>query len=201
VSDAPLCATCWALVPRADLVLCVRCLVHERDPVGCTRHAGFRAGVAWVYDERAAAVVAAYKYGARDDLAEVLAPELAKAPRPLPRPDLVAAVPLHAARRRERGYDQAARLARAWARQAGLPFLDGALERVRPTRIQAHLGARERRANVAGAFRVRVPSALKGRKVVLVDDVVTTGATLESALATVGACGAEAAGLALAWAQ
>jgi ComF family protein len=188
-------------VPRADLVLCVRCLAREREPVGCVQHPGFRVGVAWVYDERAAAVVAAYKYGAREDLAEALAPELLRAPLPLPRPDLVAAVPLHKARRRERGYDQAARLARAWARDAGLPFLDGALERVRPTRVQARLGARERRANVAGAFRVREPSALAGRKVVVVDDVVTTGATLEAALATLGACGAEAAGLALAWAQ
>jgi len=200
-SSAALCPKCWAAVPRADLTLCVHCLAREREPVGCARHPAFRVRVAWVYDERAATVIGTYKYGAREDLAAALAVEMGRALRLGPRPELAVAVPLHAARLRERGYDQAALLARSWARLAGVPFLADALERVRPTRAQARLGARARRANVTGAFRVREPAALEGRHVVLVDDVVTTGATLEAGLAALEACGARATGAAVAWAQ
>ena len=73
--------------------------------------------------------------------------------------------------------------------------------RARDTRPQARLDPRSRRANVAGAFRVRNPGRLEGRSILLVDDVVTTGATLEACLDELGRAGARAAGVALAWAQ
>lgn len=92
---------------------------------------------------------------------------------------LLVPVPVHASRRRERGYDQAELIAAAAARGLGLPML-AAVERTRATTAQYHLDRRHRAANVATAFAVRAEArrAVTGCDVVLVDDVVTTGATL-----------------------
>lgn len=91
---------------------------------------------------------------------------------------LLVPVPVHADRERKRGYDQAVLIAEVAATSLGLPCLR-ALERVRATAAQFDLGRDERTANVAGAFRVRPRvGPIAGRWVLLVDDVVTTGATL-----------------------
>jgi ComF family protein len=196
-----LCAGCLARIPRFSTVLCVRCLAAGRVAVDCAGHPGFAARAAWIYDESAALVVHALKYGERPGLGEPLGAEMA---RTLPqgyRPDLVLEVPLHRARRRERGYNQAAVLADAVAEALAAPRLPGALTRVRPTRPQARLGPAERRANLAGAFRVERPGSLAGRSVLIVDDVLTTGATLEACLGPLRRAGAEATAIALAWAQ
>jgi ComF family protein len=195
-----LCDACAGAIPRVSYALCARCLVREREPVGCARHPHHVVWPAWVYDERAALAVHALKFYARPGLARALAEPLAAALPPALAPDLVVAVPLHAARRRERGYDQAALLADALAERIGAPRLPGALTRVRATPAQSRLGARARRANLAGAFRVERPATLAGRRVLVVDDVVTTGATLEACLDALAAAGAEPCAAALAWA-
>ena len=199
---AVLCAACEARIPRLDQVLCVRCLVAGREPDRCTRHArAFRAVAAWIYDERAALVVQALKFGARPALAERLGGAIARAlPRGY-RADMVIEVPLHAARRRERGYDQAALLAHAVARALDAPAPAGLLVRTRATAEQSRLRATQRRDNLAGAFTVPRPGAVRGRRVLVVDDVLTTGATLEAALAALHAAGAEPHGATLAWAS
>ncbi len=91
--------------------------------------------------------------------------------------DAVCPVPLYPARARERGYNQAALLAAGLAKRLRKPFWSSALERVRPTETQTHLTARQRLSNVADAFRARSKPRLQGRSVLLVDDVMTTGAT------------------------
>jgi ComF family protein len=95
-------------------------------------------------------------------------------------PSLVVPVPLHPARLRQRGFNPAALLARALARAHGVPVAPRALERVRDTPSQTGLDRRSRARNVVGAFRVR-PGARIPARVWLVDDVVTTGATLRAA--------------------
>jgi ComF family protein len=92
--------------------------------------------------------------------------------------DAVCFVPLYPAREREREYNQAGLLARALARRMGKPLLGRCLARIRPTPSQTNLTARARATNVAGAFRARWTRRLKGRRVLLVDDVMTTGATV-----------------------
>lgn len=114
--------------------------------------------------------------------------------------DLLVPVPVHAQRLRERGFDQAALLAREVGRHLRLPVLE-ALERASDTRAQHHLGRGARAVNVGGVFRVRptAASTVANRWVVLVDDVVTTGATLAACAIALRSAGAVAAsGLALA---
>jgi ComF family protein len=107
--------------------------------------------------------------------------------------DALVHVPVHPDRMRERGFDQAQDLARAAARRLGLPAV-GALERVASTRAMHALGREARASNVGGAFRVR-PRArpeVAGRWMVLVDDVMTTGATLSGCAAALLEAGAVA---------
>lgn len=93
--------------------------------------------------------------------------------------DAVAPVPLHPARLRERGFNQAADLARPVARRRGLRLLHEALVRTRPTPEQTGMTFKQRRANVGGAFRPGDGNAVKGKSILLVDDVLTTGATAD----------------------
>ena len=199
--DLALCPACASAIPRLDGPLCVRCLAAGRDPPGCLREAGFRAHAAWIYDERAARAVHALKYQGRPLVATALSRWIANALPSAYRPDLVLGVPQHPARRRERGYDQAGLLAAATAGILGSPWLEGGLRRVRPTRPQAQLGSKARRANLAGAFSVVEPRALERRTILLIDDVITTGSTMEACLETLAGCGAHAIGAALAWAS
>jgi predicted amidophosphoribosyltransferase len=149
---------------------------------------------AW-FSGAAALWVKRFKYAAPglrglDPAAEAVALALireAAAALPGPRPDAVAAVPLHPARLRRRGFAPAAVLARAAGRALGVPVLRGALLRTRDTPSQTGMGRVARRRNVAGCFRAaRVAPA----RVWLVDDVVTTGATLGEAARALHAAGA-----------
>ena len=136
------------------------------------------------YDGPAKALVRRAKYGGRWELATALGRLLAATPaaRGLLTPDaVVVAVPLHPSRRRSRGFDQAALIAGPLAAAIGARPAE-VLARARPTRPQAALsGAAERRGNVRDAFALLHPGPVAGRPVVLVDDVLTTGATVRAA--------------------
>lgn len=118
------------------------------------------------------------KYSGRSSLAEPLSSFLCERwiAGPLPA-DLIVPVPLHEARLRERGYNQSTLLAGQLARTSKLPLAEDALKRIRATTPQITLNAIEREANVRDAFEARADLAA-GRRILLVDDVCTTGATL-----------------------
>jgi len=124
-------------------------------------------------------VLQRYKYNRDVKLALPLAALLIeRAPFPVSEYDVVMPVPLHIQRLRWRGFNQAQFLARPLARVAEVPLDPFALQRVRSTRPQVELDERERRHNVAGAFRAVHPQRISGRRILLIDDVYTTGATV-----------------------
>lgn len=104
--------------------------------------------------------------------------------------DMIMPVPLHVQRLRQRGFNQALLLAHRLSLRRNIPLSIDNLVRVRPTRPQVELTGEERKRNVAGAFRLKRPAEVKGRRVVLVDDVFTTGATLQECARSLTRAGA-----------
>jgi ComF family protein len=133
-----------------------------------------------------------FKFGGRDDLASVLALDLFRCWRGRPElrdVDAVVPVPLHPWREFQRGYNPAELLARGFCRWSGVPLLGRGLVRVRSTRAQARLRREARFTNVHDAFTVRERKGISGKRVLVVDDVCTTGATLESCARALKAAG------------
>ncbi len=174
----PRCAACDARVALLA-AFCPACAAGAER----ARIDDARAIAAFVYGGPVARAIARFKYEDRPDLARPLADLLWRAVEPHATAlsgAVVVPVPLHRMRLAERGYNQAALLAARLARRLGAPTLPLALARVRDTPRQATLDREARRTNVERAFRVRAPAAVRGRRVLLVDDVCTTGATFEA---------------------
>jgi ComF family protein len=135
------------------------------------------------YDDVARTLVHALKYQDRTDLAPAMGRWMARAGRELlDGADVLVPVPLHWRRAWGRRYNQSGALARIIARQTGVKVATEALRRVRPTQQQIGLSRSQRASNVQGAFKVTEArrSDIQGRRVVLVDDVLTSGATTDA---------------------
>ncbi|HZP40133.1 MAG TPA: double zinc ribbon domain-containing protein [Candidatus Binatia bacterium] len=196
-----LCAACRAGMPPPPPVQCTVCGVPGAFPAGAcppcrARPPAFRrarAAALYVPDARGANAVAIavqrLKYGGRRRLAAPLGALLA-ARYPFARDVLVVPVPLHPHRLRVRGFNQAALLARALARRRALPVAASALVRTRATAAQPGLCAAARRSNLHAAFRVARPGLVRGRSILLVDDVLTTGATADACAVALRMAGA-----------
>lgn len=177
----PLCDACLRSIPRADTDLLTDRLGAFHDGP-----AGFdRAFALWLFDEGTALqrLQHAVKYHNRPTLGVRLGRWIGEEFHTVggPAPDLVVPVPLHRVRELERGYNQSERLARGIADVLGAEVGDGLLVRQRATRSQTALDKEARWQNVAGAFALSDPAAVAGRRVLLVDDVLTTGATVVAA--------------------
>ena len=134
------------------------------------------------FDEISRALVHALKYGDRLDLAPMMGRWIANAGRELlAEADALVPVPLHWRRLWARRFNPSAMLAAAISKESGVPIATAALKRVRATAQQVGLSRTERAANIQGAFRVpeEGKAAVAGRRLVLVDDVLTSGATVE----------------------
>ncbi len=167
----PICPLCGYPSP-GDEKLCRRCQTQALQLDGL-RSVAF-------HDKALRQAIHHLKYRQRTELARPLGQMLARYWQDVGlQADLIVPVPLHPARRQERGYNQAALLARELGRLVERPVDEGQLVRVRATAPQVELDADERRNNVAGAFAWRGP-ALDSGQVVLVDDVCTTGSTLQA---------------------
>jgi len=154
-----------------------------------------RARAAVSYEGVAQKIVLGLKYADRTELAPWMACWMARAGAELiADADIIVPVPLHRRRFLTRRFNQSAELARALGHLSGLPFAPEAVRRVKKTRQQVGLGAREREDNVRGAFHVPPEAEIKvrGRQVLLVDDVYTTGATVSAAARALKRSGAEA---------
>jgi ComF family protein len=162
------CARC-ALPLAASVALCGSCL--RRMPPWDAAWAPFAYG--WPLDR----LESRFKFAGDLAAGRVLCDLWSLAPRPVDMPQLLLPVPLHRARLRSRGYNQALELGRGLSRQLGIPLHATALRRVRGTEAQTELDAVSRRRNVRDAFTLDSRIALPAH-VAVVDDVMTTGATL-----------------------
>ena len=137
-----------------------------------------------------------FKYNAGiwllDDLTDWLVALWKTCPADAHAADVVTGVPLYPRRERERGYNQSALLASRLARRVGIPFRHRVLHRHRPTATQTRLTAAQRVHNVKGVFSVPWPRRVAGARIVLVDDVMTTGATANECARVLKAAGAAA---------
>ena len=177
---APLCAACLGTLPRC------------RFPGGKLRHVDGTASP-FLYEGVCRDLVLALKYKGRPSLVPFLADRMAEETlRHLGSPpaERILPVPLHPTRLRERTFNQAELLARALANRMGIPCEVDLLIRCRPTRPQVELTREERSRNVRGAFDLRSGAGLKGSRLLLVDDVLTTGATAEACAALLKKAGA-----------
>ncbi|SOB95206.1 ComF family protein [Rhodobacter maris] len=169
------CEACGAPLPGAAeaKVLCDDCLASPRP--------WLRGRAAFTYEGTGRQLVLAFKYADRLDLVQPLGEMLARTAAPLISPGMVVApVPLHRLRLVKRMYNQSALLAQSMARRVRLPCLPDLFERKRATRSQEGLNRAAREANLEGAIRLRPKYAerIRGRPLLIVDDVMTSGATL-----------------------
>ena len=184
--DGPVCDGCGApFAYDAGEVRCTLCQARTR--------AFARARAACLYDEHSRDLILKLKHADRTDLSGLFARWLSRAAAELlEEADAVAPVPMHPSRLLRRRYNQAAEIARPLGVLAGRPYLPDTLVRGRDTDSQGGKSATARRRNVAAAF--VVPESRRhrvvGRKVLLVDDVLTTGATAEGCARALLAAGA-----------
>jgi ComF family protein len=187
-----LCPTCWGAMRFIERPFCDRLGTPFEQDLGETplsqqavdNPPAFRRAraVARFEDGPARRLVHRLKYSDRGELARPMGAWMARAGADvLVDADAITPTPLHARRLWTRGFNQAAALAREIARRAGKPYEPGLLERVKATRSQVGLTREQRAENVQGAFRSPSGAPVAGRRIVLVDDVLTSGATANAA--------------------
>jgi len=191
VATAGMTTKAWSRVRFLEDPVCDGCgLPYEHDSAGfgtdrCAAclarpHIFARARAACLYDEASRGLILGLKHGDQPQTALLFARWVSRSASPLvEQADVVVPVPLHRFRLLRRRFNQSAEIARPLARACGLEYLPDTLRRVRMTASQGGRSARGRRLNVKNAFAISPSAArkVKGRHVLLVDDVLTTGAT------------------------
>ncbi len=212
------CFSCWGAIPEGSAGRAPLCEGCERELVGphgpvcyacgasgtlsgaalsglrCARpgHENLRVFAGFLMRGPGADLIHALKYSRARDVAPFVASLMLSAWRGTAagRADYLVPVPLHRSRERERGFNQSRLLAEELSRATGVLAAPDLLVRARATTAQAGLRRGCRRANVRGAFQAPFPIALRGKRIALVDDVVTTGATLGACADALLRCGA-----------
>lgn len=170
------CQTCALPLPTAGLT-CDGCLLEPP--------AYEQVAVPWRYDFPVDSLITRFKHNAKWPFGHLLADVLSqylqhRFDEDLPRPDALLPVPLAAKRLRQRGFNQAAMLARWLSRQLDLPCEENVVRRIQDTSAQQDLDAKARKRNLRNAFALTTDAHVKGRHLALVDDVLTTGATAQA---------------------
>jgi ComF family protein len=192
VASSVICQSCWGKVKKFDGVVCSQCgysfpsrsIESTRPLCGICRRGLFLFDFARAYsrfEDPFIEIIHQFKYRSHRSLAQPLSKLLFSLYQSHLREccaDLIIPVPLHRSRKRTRGFNQALELSKPLGRMGGIAVAANALVRVRATKVQAGLSRRERRLNLNGAFEFSRRRGIEGKRVLLVDDVFTTGATL-----------------------
>lgn len=185
---APYCQSCGFpfefAVPEDGVQQCAACLTNPPE--------FSMARSSLVYNDASRDFILGFKHGDQTHSVVSMVPWLKQAGADLwkAQADLIVPVPLHRWRLLRRRYNQAALIGQAIAKEMKIAFVPDALLRTRATVTQGHLNAKERHKNVRAAFSMNPKRSVKGRKVVLVDDVFTTGATVKECVKALKAAGA-----------
>jgi ComF family protein len=196
-----ICSACHESLKAIDSPLCVVCGIpfigagEDHTCGGCitSQHHVEAARAAVVYEGASRDLIHAFKYRNKTHLRRPLALltiERLSGFVALRAPDLLIPVPLHRRRLRSRGFNQAVLLGELYSTHWRIPLDRHNLRRTRWTEPQVNLSAGDRRANVRGAFSIRNPDLVRGRRVLLVDDVLTTGSTVEECALVLKSAGA-----------
>lgn len=189
-----LCPDCIKTVKFNNIKTCPVCGRKTAQAEICTeckaRLPQFKKAVSpLVYDGGTIKLVAKFKNGGaylKEYFADLLAEKLSM----LPRPDCIVCVPSTKKSVRRRGYDQIKLLAKSLSKRTGIPVIFGALEKAKDTPVQKGLTRDERKKNVKGVFKVLKAKEIKGKSVLILDDVLTTGATADEMCRVIKARGA-----------
>jgi ComF family protein len=196
------CSTCQQEIPMISHPFCPRCGVPFEAPgedhlcSGCLTEDRFfsRARAVGLYEGWAAEMISRFKYRGASHLAVPLGNLMADCQDPEFRwsaKDLLVPVPLHPRRLRQRGFNQSLLLARQISRRHSIPVDFLSLERIRMTIPQIELSGAERRKNLRGAFQVHREAKIHQKRILLVDDVFTTGTTVQECSKALLQAGAE----------
>jgi ComF family protein len=202
--DAPGCAACWESTKlfTADDTLCWKCGAFTEANASEPQRQSIRCGRCDADDFTATRACGPYEGVLRASVLALKrepyvgrrlleAMSCAQRRSPLADANLIVPVPLHSKRERQRGHNQAAVLARELARATGLELDEHVLvRRTHTERHRAGMDARARRESVAGAFEIRAPKQIAGRRVLLIDDVFTTGSTVSECASVLKSAGA-----------
>ena len=175
------CLFCGRVLKRPELDLCARCAADQPLIQRCTSKFQFLSGwkAVWYYEKGARKSLLRYKFGRRRSYARsygrILAMALLERQQQY---DVITWVPVSARRRLERGFDQVELMALALGEQLGRPPVQ-CLKKIRHTRAQSTLrDISQRRANVLGAYQAVHPEQIAGKRILLLDDIITTGASV-----------------------
>lgn len=173
------CVFCGQTLARNESGICRNCRTDLPEYAEQRRISGLDGCcVVWYYEDAVRESLLRYKFHNRPDYADVYGPELSLGIlRQLPGADLLTWVPVSKDRLKERGYDQAELLARAAAKELGKPVIR-LLDKVRDNSAQSGItDARARKENVQGVYQIRPEGDIAGKRVILIDDILTTGST------------------------
>lgn len=182
----PFCLSCSRPLTDLTALFCPTCAHHPRH--------FDRAWAAAVYTKTMGELLHKFKYGQKTALRHFFFHLMTSFIRtyhlPTAKWDLIIPIPLYPSRKRERGFNQSELLGELLSQSLGISMATSVLKRVRPTIYQAKVTQKERWTNIAGAFRMKSPVAVAGGNILLIDDLLTTGATSSEAARVLKAGGA-----------
>ena len=190
----PKCVLCRRILSQQQTHLCPKCRASAPKAQGLKRQVKYIKDhtTLWHYEDNVRKSIHRYKFGGQRSYVRAYGPLLAmQILQDIPAFDVLTWVPISARRRRQRGYDQVELLAQEVARELGITALP-VLRKIRHNKPQSGIvGDAQRQANVLGAYQVTDPQLVSGKRIVLLDDIITTGATASEAARVLLTAGAQ----------